>query len=250
MEGIGVLYRRRRKVRRVSPARDSVDEGTERKSSLVDDAYEAMRTAIRDSTFAPGYQASEQEIANRLGMSRTPVHEAVIRLQAEGLVEVLPRKGILIVALSPDDLREIYDVVIAIEGRAAELIATLPQAERTANVKILDGWTDEMAAAEKRNDLQAWGNADSAFHTALIQGANNSRMSRIIQTVNDQSHRLRMLTLNLRRGLDASVAEHRRIAQSIRFGNPADAADAARQHRIRARDELLPLLARYGLKHL
>lgn len=236
-------------MKRVGPVRDSVEEG-ERKNSLVDDAYEAMRTAIRDSTFAPGYQASEQEIANRLGMSRTPVHEAVIRLQAEGLVEVLPRKGILIVALSPDDLREIYDVVIAIEGRAAELIAALPQAERTSTAKVLDDWTDEMVAAEQRNDLPAWGNADSAFHTALIERARNRRMSRIIQTVNDQSHRLRMLTLNLRRGLDASVEEHRRIAQSIRFGNSADASDAARQHRIRARDELLPLLTSYGLKHL
>lgn len=237
-------------MKRVGPVRDSVEEGAERKNSLVDDAYEAMRTAIRDSTFAPGYQASEQEIASRLGMSRTPVHEAVIRLQGDGLVEVLPRKGILIVALSPDDLREIYDVVIAIEGRAAELIAALPQAERNKTAKVLDDWTDEMVAAEKRNDLPAWGNADSAFHTALIERARNSRMSRIIRTVNDQSHRLRMLTLNLRRGLDASVAEHRRIAQSIRFGNSAEASDAARQHRMRARDELLPLLTSYGLKHL
>lgn len=237
-------------MKRVGPVGDGIADGAERKNSLVDDAYEAMRTAIRDSTFAPGYQASEQEIANRLGMSRTPVHEAVIRLQGDGLVEVLPRKGILIIALSPDDLREIYDVVIAIEGRAAELIAALPQDARTGTAKVLDDWTDEMVAAEKRNDLQAWGNADSAFHTALIEGAHNSRMSRIIRTVNDQSHRLRMLTLNLRRGLDASVAEHRRIARSIRFGNSAEASDSARKHRIRARDELLPLLTSYGLKHL
>ena len=63
-------------------------------------------------------------------MSRTPVHEAAIRLQEDGLIRVLPRRGILILALAPEDMREIYDVIIAIEGRAAELLAGLPDVER------------------------------------------------------------------------------------------------------------------------
>ncbi|KMO35858.1 GntR family transcriptional regulator [Methylobacterium variabile] len=235
--------------------RGSGDEGlpageAEKRTSLVDDAYAAMRANIRDATFAPGYQASEQEIALRLGMSRTPVHEAAIRLQEDGLVRVLPRKGILILALAPDDVREIYDVIIGIEGRAAELIAALPEAERLAAADDLDTRTTTMEEAQARADLPAWGEADGAFHAALIEHARNRRMSRIVQTVNDQSHRARMLTLNLRRGLDASIAEHRQIAKAIRAGDPGAALDAARRHRLRARDELLPLLASYGLKHL
>lgn len=225
-------------------------EGVEKRTSLVDDAYAAMRANIRDATFAPGYQASEQEIALRLGMSRTPVHEAAIRLQEDGLVRVLPRKGILILALAPDDMREIYDVIIAIEGRAAELVAALPEAERLAAAQDLDALTTAMEEAQGRDDLPAWGEADGAFHAAMIAHARNRRMSRIVQTVNDQSHRARMLTLNLRRNLEASVAEHRTIAQAIRAGDPGPALDAARRHRLRARDELLPLLASYGLKHL
>lgn len=228
----------------------SAEEASEKKGSLVDDAYAAIRAAIRDSTFAPGYQASEQEMAQRLGMSRTPVHEAAIRLQEDGLVRVLPRRGILIIALSPEDLREIYDVIIAIEGRAAELIAAMPEADRLSAARSLDAQTDAMADAHKLGDLPAWGHADGEFHAALIEHARNSRMSRIVQTVNDQSHRVRMLTLNLRGGLEASIAEHRRIAQVIRVGSPTEALDAARQHRIRARNELLPLLTSYGLKHL
>ena len=132
------------------------DEG-EKRTSLVDDAYAAMRAAIRDASFAPGYQASEQEIALRLGMSRTPVHEAAIRLQEDGLVRVLPRKGILILALAPDDMREIYDVIIAMEGRAAELVAALPEGERLAAAQALDAHTDTMADAHARGDLPAWG---------------------------------------------------------------------------------------------
>ncbi|GJE11239.1 GntR family transcriptional regulator [Methylobacterium longum] len=230
-------------------ARTGANAG-EKRTSLVDDAYAAMRAAIRNASFAPGYQASEQEIALRLGMSRTPVHEAAIRLQEDGLVRVLPRKGILILALAPDDMREIYDVVIAMDGRAAELVAALPEPERLAAAQALDAHTDAMADAHAGGDLPAWGQADGAFHAALIEHARNGRMSRIVQAINDQSHRARMLTLNLRRALDASIAEHRRIARAIRAADPVEALDAARQHRIRARDELLPLLNSYGLKHL
>ena len=89
--------------------------------SLVDEAYQALKTAIRDNVFPPGHQAAEPEIARQLGMSRTPVHEAIIRLQEEGLVQVLPRRGILICPISADDMREIYDVLIAVEGMAAAL---------------------------------------------------------------------------------------------------------------------------------
>lgn len=222
----------------------------ERRPSLVDDAYAAMRDAIREARFAPGYQASEQEIALRLGMSRTPVHEAAIRLQEDGLVRVLPRRGILILALAPDDVREIYDVIIALEGRAAERVAGLPEPERLRAADDLDARTAEMAEAHGRGDLPAWGRADGAFHAGLIAHAGNGRMSRIVQAINDQSHRARMLTLNLRRNLDASVSEHRRIAEAVRAGDVDEALATARRHRIRAGNELLPLLDDYGLRHL
>src|SRR5918911_2810820 len=107
-------------------------EEPNRKPSLVDDAYAALKEAIRENMFPPGYQGSEQEIATRLGMSRTPVHEAVIRLQEEGLVRVLPRRGVVVCAISPDDMREIYGVIIALEAASAELLAEKPDYERVA----------------------------------------------------------------------------------------------------------------------
>ncbi|AWN35858.1 GntR family transcriptional regulator [Methylobacterium radiodurans] len=233
-----------------SAAKTADDQEVERRPSLVDDAYAAMKRAIQDSSFAPGYQASEQEIALRLGMSRTPVHEAVIRLQEDGLVRVLPRRGVLICALAPEDMREIYDVIIAIEGRAAELLAALPKAERMSVAAELAGFTETMAKAWTEGDLPTWGQADASFHRTLVEGAENGRMTRILQTINDQSHRARMLTLKLRRELGASVAEHRAIIDAIRQGDPATAQACVHDHRVRARDELLPLLESFGLKHL
>ncbi|GJE18655.1 GntR family transcriptional regulator [Methylobacterium marchantiae] len=225
-------------------------EEADRRPSLVDDAYAAMKEEIRESRFPPGYQASEQEIALRLGMSRTPVHEAAIRLQEDGLVRILPRKGIVICALAPADMREIYDVVIAIEGRAAALLAETAKTEREAVVSELAALTAAMAKARDAEDLAAWGHADECFHRTLVERAGNGRMIRINQTITDQAHRARMLTLKLRRELGASVAEHQQIIEAIRIGNAAAAQEQAYRHRSRARDELLPLLESFGLRHL
>lgn len=223
---------------------------SDRRPSLVDDAYAAMKEAIRESTFAPGYQASAQEIALRLGMSRTPVHEASLKLQEEGLVRIVPKRGILICALAPDDIREIYDVIVAIEGRAAELVAALPEVDRTAIADTLAGRTADMEVALAADDLTAWGQADAAFHRALIEGARNGRITRIVQTINDQMHRARMLTLRLRGELPQSIVDHGCIVAAIRAGDPAAAHSAARGHRLRTQGELIPLLEKLGLRHL
>ena len=107
-----------------------------------------------------------------------------------------------------------------------------------------------MAQARDSSDLTAWAEADGAFHRALVERAGNGRMVRLIRMVNDQSHRARMLTIKLRRDLDASVAEHRAIIEAIHAGDAAGAQLHAQAHRTRARDELLPLLESFGFRHL
>jgi DNA-binding GntR family transcriptional regulator len=224
--------------------------GTDRRLSLVDDAYVALKAAIRDSVFPPGHQASAQELALRFGMSRTPIHEAILKLQEEGLVRILPKRGILICALVPDDIREIYQVIIAIEASAAESAAALPAPAREVLADALAQATQDMARALEEHDLDAWGRGDQAFHRMLVEGCGNSRFVRIMQTVNDQSHRARMLTIRLRTGLPRSTAEHLAIAGAIRSGDGRIAYATARQHRIGARDELLPLIKKLGFRHL
>ena len=219
------------------------------RSWLVDDAYAALKDAILANEYPPGHQVSAQELALRFGMSRTPVQEAALKLQQEGLVEILPKRGIRIRALSPEDISENYDVVIAIEAGAAERIAALPLTERTAAADALDAATDAMATALATGDLAGWGAADATFHHLLIEQCGNRRFVAIISMVNAQSHRARMLIVHLRGNLVSSVAEHRGIIAAIRQGDRAGAHAAARAHRSRARDELLPLLEKTGLKH-
>ncbi|WP_373867384.1 GntR family transcriptional regulator [Microvirga aerophila] len=222
----------------------------EKKPSLVEDAYRALKDAIRNNVFPPGYQGSEQEMALRLGMSRTPVHEAIIRLQEDGLVRVLSKRGVTVCPLAPEDIREIYEVIIAIEAMAAELLAALPDEERHLVADELKEATSDMEQALRDDDLLAWAAADDLFHRTLVERCGNSRIRRIAQTVTDQAHRARMLTLKLRSKPTGSIAAHRDIIAAIRKGKAAEAHQQARQHRIGARDELVPLIMSVGIKHL
>jgi DNA-binding GntR family transcriptional regulator len=222
----------------------------EKKPSLVEDAYKVLKDAIRNNVFPPGYQGSEQEIALRLGMSRTPVHEAIIRLQEDGLVRVLSKRGVTVCPLAPEDIREIYEVIIAIEAMAAELLANLPDGERHLVADELEEATSDMEHALRDDDLLAWAAADDLFHRTLVERCGNSRIRRIAQTVIDQAHRARMLTLKLRSKPAGSIAAHRDIIAAIRKGKAAEAHQQARQHRIGARDELIPLIVSVGIKHL
>jgi DNA-binding GntR family transcriptional regulator len=217
---------------------------------LVEEAYGALKQAIRDNVFSPGYQGSEQEIAVRLGMSRTPVHEAIIRLQEDGLVRVLPKRGVLVCPLAPEDIREIYEVIIAIEAMAAELLASSTAADRQPAADELDEATSRMDRALLGGDLLGWAAADDAFHQTLVARCGNSRLLRIAQTVTDQAHRARMVTLRLRPTPEGSAADHRLIVAAVRNGDGEAAHRCARAHRVKARDRIVPLIVSIGMKHL
>ena len=107
-----------------------------------------------------------------------------------------------------------------------------------------------MERALARGELLGWAAADERFHQLLTERCGNRRLARIAATVRDQAHRARLFTLHLRPKPLGSAAEHRRITDAIRRGDPDAAEAAARAHRIRARDALLPLLVQYGMRNL
>lgn len=221
-----------------------------RRPSLVVSAYEAVKQAIRDGVFPPGFQGSEQEIAQRLGMSRTPVHQAIIRLQSEGMVELRPKRGVVISALSPFDMKEVYDVIIAVEGMAALLLAEKPAHVRDDVCAELAALNAQLAGALEADDLDAWTDLDARFHALLVRGAGNSRLENIACINIDQSFRARRLTLSLRPKPVVSVDEHARIIEAISAGDPRRAREMAQDHKIRARELIIDLLKRHGMKHL
>lgn len=222
----------------------------ERRPSLVVSAYEAVKQAIRDGVFPPGFQGSEQEIAQRLGMSRTPVHQAIVQLQSEGMVELRPKRGVVISALSPFDMKEVYDVIIAVEGMAALLLAEKPTPSRDRVCQEMTALNTELAVALGDDDLDAWADLDARFHALLVRGAGNSRLEHIARVNIDQSFRARRLTLSLRPKPVVSVDEHARIIEAIAAGDPERAREMAQDHKIRARELIIDLLKCHGMKYL
>jgi DNA-binding GntR family transcriptional regulator len=216
--------------------------------SLVDHAYQVIKAQILDNNWPPGHQALEQEIALTLGMSRTPVREALIRLQQEGFVEVIPRRGVRVLPVSPTDMKEIYQVLTALECMACELAAKrAPSAQELAPLVTA---TEAMEAALQRDDLDAWAAADETFHQALIRMAGNRLLLDTVMGYWDRAHRARMFTLRLRPKPVNSTREHMALVAHLAAGDAVAASAANRAHRERASRELLAIFERFRLHQL
>jgi DNA-binding GntR family transcriptional regulator len=227
------------------PAAEIVPKTTERSTAV---AYQWLRQRILDNDFAPGTQILEQSLADQIGISRTPVREALIQLQQDGLVEIVPRHGVRILPLSPDDMREIYAILTNLEPMAAEELARR-QPSAAVMAPLVEA-CDAMEAAVAAGDRDAWAKADEKFHLALLDLCGNRRLAGIVMTMWDQAHRARMFTLKLRPLPVDSTREHRAALDAILAGDADRARDLYRAHRARGGRELIALIERYGLNRL
>lgn len=218
------------------------------RTTRVDDAYERLKAEILENRMAPGFQAPEPEIALRLGMSRTPVREALLRLESDGLIELVPRRGARVLPVSPDDMREIYEILTALEPEAAARLARANPSKES--LRELEPATSDMEKALAEGDLDAWAEADDRFHRKLLALHGNKRLSSFANTLFDQAHRARMMTLRLRKRPTRSTQDHREILNHILTGDADSARNAFRAHRERAAAELLAILEDYRLPRL
>lgn len=219
---------------------------TERGPSQVQRAVSLLRDMIVTNRLLPGSNHLEAELAAMLEMSRTPVREAAIILEAQGLVEVVPRRGIRILSISPQDMDEIYSVLTELESLAAHDVARRgPTAAELAGLRAL---IEEMEAALARDDRTAWAEADDRFHSLLVALAGNRRLEQVVAMFSDQVRRARLLTLMIRPRPDQSNADHRDLVEAIARGDAEGARQIHRNHRKRAKELMLGLLERHGFR--
>lgn len=218
------------------------------KTTRVDDAYDRMKLEILSNRLPPGFQAPEPEIAARLGMSRTPVREALIRLEADGLVELIPRRGARVLPVSTEDMREIYEILTALEPEVAARLAQRKPSEE--EIAPLTNATGDMEQALATGDLDAWAMADDRFHRQLLELHGNRRLTAFANTLFDQAYRARAVTLRLRKPPVKSTKDHREILEKILEGDPQGARRSFRRHRERAAAELLHILENFRLPQL
>lgn len=210
------------------------------RSSLAQSAYAQLKREILENQMPPGSQASENELAVRLGMSRTPVHEALRQLQSEGLIELVPRRGARVLPIAPRDICEIYQLLTALDPLAgADAAASRPG---KAELEPLRAATADMEKAYRQKDLDAWASGDDRFHRALVDLCNNRRLQSVVTTLFDQAHRAQIATIGLRESLALSNKEHRAIVQALSKGDVSRTRDLVRQHRERGSAEIISLL--------
>ena len=219
-----------------------------RGESLVDSAYEQIRRRILDNEWPPGHRALEQEVALALGMSRTPVREALMRLRGEHLVELIPRHGMRVLPVSPGELSDIYQILTALECTAAESLAR--RRPDAAMLRPLVDATRAMDRALKADDLDAWAVADESFHAGLLELAGNRQLQATVMNYWDRAHRARMFTLRLRPRPTRSTREHRQMVERLMAGDADGAARVTRAHRERANAELLAICDRFRLAQM
>jgi DNA-binding GntR family transcriptional regulator len=214
-----------------------------RRATLSEDAYGAVRAILLDTKrFHPGDKVSIEELARNLGVSRSPVWSAVSRLEAEGLVNVSPRKGVFLVGFEPEKLRALFEVREALECMAARLAA-----ERIAEteLKIAAASITRQRAAFRNKDVAAYSLAALAFHQAIIEGARNPVMTRQLSAIYDQVHaicggRLAKIGWSGRR---LNIEDHAKLVEELRRGDVEAAEQVARVHARRLADGVLNTMA-------
>lgn len=211
-------------------------------------AHARIKALILDNALPPGTQRLESELALQLGLSRTPVREAMVRLEQEGLIAITPRHGMRVLPIAVADMREIYDVLTSLEPMAAELLARRP--DPAAGLGRLETACAAMERALAGQDRPTWAEADEAFHLGLAELCGNRRLSGMVMQVWEQSHRARLFTLHQRPLPARSTAEHRRVLEAIAAGEAERAHDLYRRHRRRSGTELISLIERSGVAWL
>ncbi|WP_323751471.1 GntR family transcriptional regulator [Marinobacter sp.] len=200
---------------------------TKRKASVADRVYAALKDDILEFRLTPGDKFSEGDLGAQLNASRTPVREALYRLQREGYVDVLFRSGWQVKPFDFQQVEELYDLRITLERAAMHKICALP--EEPAAVRTLAAiWNpDHPSERAIGSTLRA---LDESFHCDLVAAAGNREMTRIHREITDRLRIIRHLDFTQDARIGATYSEHAQILKALRAGQASEAADQLTAH--------------------
>ncbi len=195
--------------------------------------FDSLRKAIIIGKLKPGERLMEIQLAEEMGVSRTPVREAIRKLELEGFVVMVPRKGAYVAGVSVKDIADVFEVRSALEGLAASLAAeriTEEEMEELEKVIHLISGEEDLLTVFKK---------DSEFHELIYKASRNQRLTQIITNLSEQINRFRLTSLSIPGRLKIAVDEHKKITEAI-SGRNADLASAlASEHMENAEQNLL-----------
>jgi DNA-binding GntR family transcriptional regulator len=197
------------------------------RETVSDAAYRRLKTALQSGRLAMGARINEVEIASAWGVSRTPIRDAMRRLEAEGLVRAVPRKGAVVPLLSLGDVDELYELRELLEARAARRAAERATADDDDRLNTL---IRQYGAAVKAGDVEALIEADLAIHGGVTDAAASAHLQRAIGGVWGQVAVVRARSLRLRGRAAKSLREMAKLVAAIRARDAARAERAMHEH--------------------
>lgn len=209
-------------------------------SSRADRVYGNLRSLITGSEVRPGHHLSENRLASRLGVSRTPIREALQRLLREGLVERSPTGGLIVAGLTPRIVNETCDLLEVLDVYMFRRAAARSQDEQTVELNDL---ARLMCEAAKEGDVDVWANADSHFHRLIEEAAGNAQAADLSHQLRNRLHRFWVGSASRQRRLEACSREHKDIAAAVGTQDLQTVDTLVREHVSHMRVSLLQMLS-------
>lgn len=198
------------------------------RQSLTSAVADKLREKIIRGEIREGEQLRQDAIAAEFQVSRIPVREALRQLEAEGLIIIVPHRGAVVSALSPEDVEELFHIRAVLECEVLKLsIPRLTEADFGKAEQVLDAFEKSLEAAD---GIQAWGHLNSEFHGILYSRAMRPHFMSIIRMVNNNGERYIRLQLYLTRAFERAKEEHRQLLLLCRERNVAAACDLLDRH--------------------
>ena len=208
--------------------------------SLNDKIYETLRDMIIEGELKPGSRLREDILVNMLGSSKTPIKLAVVRLEQDGLVKSIPRRGSYVIELTEDMTREIYSLREVLEGLAARLAA---QNISERQIERLRKILPKMESRLKKSNYAGFVNHDEEFHDIIRKASDHDRLIRLLQSLFYIIKMFKLRTSTLTGRIDKAYREHQLIFKALSARNPQAAEDAMRNH---IRDVMKDLIDKYA----
>jgi DNA-binding GntR family transcriptional regulator len=196
-----------------------------RTSNAAAAVRESLENAIACGEFVPGSRLDETTLANRYGVSRTPVREALQQLAAAGLIEMRPRRGAVVATASPERLYEMFEVMAELEAMCARLAARRISPEGLARLQAA-----QADCADHRADPDAYYDANERFHQAIYALSGNAFLAEEASALQKRLRPYRRLQLRVRNRVSTSYAEHESIVAALAAGEGERAAAEMRDH--------------------
>ncbi|MBZ0253873.1 MAG: GntR family transcriptional regulator [Candidatus Methylomirabilis sp.] len=194
--------------------------------TLRERIVETVREAIIKGDLTPGERLTEPDLAERFGISRTPIREAFRQLESEGFLKVVPRKGALVTPITEKDVREFYEIKGILEGYAARR-----GAEKLTDKEIdrMEALNTALAKYAAEGDQKNLFRAHNEFHETFVRAAGNEKLSQLITNLVHQFQRFR-IALSIYGGIQTSIEQHRDLIAAFRRRDPDAAERLAREN--------------------